>query len=117
MDNYDSTKFIRVVITTLIFFIAYPINGKEFFNRALWIVRDHITSKRSIDEVIQFAESNKYNVLFVQIRGRGDAYYSSKLVPRTHLLKKNDFDPLQYILKKVKNRNIKIHAWMNVYYL
>ena len=27
------------------------------------------------------------------------------------------FDPLQYILKKVKNKNIKIHAWMNVYYL
>ena len=53
----------------------------------------------------------------MQIRGRGDAYYSSKLVPRTHLLKKNEFDPLQYILKKVKNKNIKIHAWMNVYYL
>ena len=117
MKNNHRTKFIRVAIATLIFFIAYPINAKEFLNKALWIVRDHITSKKSIDEIIKFAETNKYNVLFVQIRGRGDAYYSSKLVPRTHLLKKNEFDPLKYILKKVKNKNIKIHAWMNVYYL
>ena len=101
MKNNHRTKFIRVAIATLIFFIAYPINAKEFFNKALWIVRDHITSKKSIDEIIKFAETNKYNVLFVQIRGRGDAYYSSKLVPRTHLLKKSEFDPLKYVLKKV----------------
>jgi len=117
LENNYRIRFVRVVFATLIFFIAYPINAKEFFDKALWIVRDHITSKRLIDEVIQFAENNNYNVLFVQIRGRGDAYYSSKLVPRTHLLKSNEFDPLQYILKKVKNKNIKIHAWMNVYYL
>ena len=107
----------RVVFATLIFLVSNTINAKNLFNKALWVVRDHITSKRSIDEIIQFAESNNYNVLFVQIRGRGDAYYSSKLVPRTHLLKTNQFDPLQYILKKVKNKDIKIHAWMNVYYL
>ena len=97
MKNKLRTKFIRVALATLIFFIAYPINAKEFFNKALWIVRDHITSKSSIDEIIQFTEANKYNVLFVQIRGRGDAYYSSKLVPRTHLLKGNEFDLLQAV--------------------
>ena len=26
-------------------------------------------------------------------------------------------DPLQYILKKAKGTSIKIHAWLNVYYL
>ena len=117
MVKYHRIGLIRVAVATLIFLTAYPIKAKEFFNKALWVVRDHMTSKSSIDEIIQFAEKNSYNVLFVQVRGRGDAYYLSKLVPRTHLLKKNEFDPLQYILKKVKNKNIKIHAWMNVYYL
>ena len=64
-----------------------------------------------------FAEENNYNHLFVQIRGRGEAYYDSWLVPRTHLLKDTDFDPLEYILKKSKGTSIKIHAWLNVYYL
>ena len=90
MDKNHRIRFIRVAFAALIFFIAYPINANEFFNKALWIVRDHITSKRSIDEIIQFAENNNYNVLFVQVRGRGDAYYLSKLVPRTHLLKKTE---------------------------
>ena len=43
--------------------------------------------KRKIDEVLNFAIDNNYNHLFVQIRGRGDAYYKSSLVPRSHLSK------------------------------
>ena len=101
----------------LIFFLTHYLKADDFENRALWIVRDHIVTKSSIDEILKFAENNNYNNLFVQIRGRGDAYYSSKLVPRTHLLQKSNFDPLDYILKKSKGRKIKIHAWLNVYYL
>ena len=117
MIKYCRFRLIRIVDLVLIFLIASPISAKVSFNKALWIVRDHITTKSSIDEIINFAEENSYNVLFVQVRGRGDAYYSSKLVPRTHLLKDNLFDPLKYILKKVKDKDIEIHAWMNVYYL
>ncbi len=105
------------MIATLIFLFSIPIDAKAFYNRALWIVRDHIINKESADDIIAFAEANDYNILFIQIRGRGDAYYSSKIVPRTHLLKETDFDPLQYILKKSKDRDLQIHAWMNVYYL
>jgi uncharacterized lipoprotein YddW (UPF0748 family) len=83
----------------------------------MWVVRDHIISKEKIDTVLEFAKKNNYNHLFVQIRGRGDAYYKSQLVPRSHLLTKTDFDPLAYILKKGHETNIKIHAWFNVYYL
>ena len=110
-------KLIWIFYLILIFLISSPVSAEAFFNKALWIVRDHITTKASIDDIISFSEENNYNVLFVQVRGRGDAYYTSKLVPRTHLLKDIAFDPLQYILKKVKNKDIKIHAWMNVYYL
>ncbi len=114
-------KNCRIKLISLFFFVlisfASLLRANEFYTKALWIVRDHVTNKSSIDEIIQFAETNDYNVLFVQIRGRGDAYYSSKLVPRTHLLNNSKFDPLEYILKQVKDKSIKIHAWMNVYYL
>ena len=91
--------------------------GDTFNVRALWVVRDHVTSKKNIDEIIKFAVNNNYNHLFVQIRGRGDAYYSSKLVPRSHLLVNSNFDPLEYIITEVRGTNIKIHAWLNTYYL
>ncbi len=116
MIKYCLSRLIKIAYL-LLFFFGSSSQAEVFFNKALWVVRDHITTKSSVDEIIRFAESNEYNVLFIQVRGRGDAYYSSKLVPRTHLLKDNFFDPLEYIVKKVKNKDIKIHAWMNVYYL
>ena len=107
----------RATFVALLFFINNILIASVFNVRALWVVRDHVTSKESIDRVLMFAEQNNYNHLFVQIRGRGDAYYNSRLVPRSHLLKDTDFDPLQYFLKKAKGTSIKIHAWLNVYYL
>ena len=107
----------RATFVALLFLLKAEIGAQTFGVRALWVVRDHILTEEKIDHVLNFAEDNNYNHLFVQIRGRGDAYYTSRLVPRSHLLKETDFDPLAYILKKAKRTQIKIHAWFNVYYL
>ena len=107
----------RATFVALLFLFTSSAIAKTFDIRALWVVRDHIISKEKIDKVVEFAKMNNYNHLFVQIRGRGDAYYTSQLVPRSHLLTKTDFDPLAYILTKGRQSNIKIHAWFNVYYL
>ena len=84
--------------------------------KALWVVRDYLTQKHFINDVLDFANKNGFNHIFAQVRGRGDAYYNSKIVPKSHLVA-NDFDPLDYLLKSNINTNIKIHAWINVYYL
>ena len=107
----------RATFVALLFLIKAEISAQAFGVRALWVVRDHIVNEEKIDHVLNFAEDNNYNHLFIQIRGRGDAYYTSRLVPRSHLLKETDFDPLAYILKRAKRTQIKIHAWFNVYYL
>ena len=115
--NLIRNTFGRVTFVTLLFLCTPKLFADLLDVRALWVVRDHITSETKIDDVLQFAAANNYNHLFVQIRGRGDAYYKSRLVPRSHLLSNTDFDPLNYILKKARHSNIKIHAWFNVYYL
>ncbi len=106
-----------VAFAALLFLFNYPIFADSFDIRALWVVRDHIVNPDKIDNILEFASKNNYNHLFVQIRGRGDAYYSSRLVPRSHLLLGTDFDPLKYIINKARRYNIAIHAWFNVYYL
>ena len=107
----------RAAFVALLFLLKAEIGAQTFGVRALWVVRDHIVTEEKIDHILNFAEANNYYHLFVQIRGRGDAYYTSRLVPRSHLLKGKDFDPLAYILKQAKRTQIKIHAWFNVYYL
>jgi len=84
--------------------------------KALWVVRDYLTQKHLIDEVLYFANKNDFNHIFVQVRGRGDAYYNSEIVPKSHLVE-TDFDPLDYLINSNINSNLKVHAWINVYYL
>ena len=96
--------------------IANDIEIKNSFNyQCLWVVRDALKSQQSIDELVNFASEKNINDLFVQVRGRGDALYSSQVIPRSQLLPSNDFDPLSYLLQKIKGKEIKVHAWVNVY--
>jgi len=87
---------------------AKPVQG-------IWVVRHSITSPQKVRKLVEFAASNGYTDLFIQVRGRGDAYYNSQLVPRSTLLPRGDYDPLQDIIPLAHSYGIKIHAWVNMY--
>jgi len=94
------------------------ISSISFGEMGVWVVRDMITSPASIDEIVYTAEQLGIDRLYVQVVGRADAFYKSDILPRSHLLKSapKDFDPLGYLLEKVKGTGIKVSAWMNVFY-
>ena len=83
--------------------------------QGIWVVRHSITSPQKVREVVNFARQNGYTDLFVQVRGRGDAYYNSKLVPRSNLLPKSGYDPLSDIISLAHSQGIRVHAWVNMY--
>ena len=91
---------------------SYPQNDIK----ALWIVRDHMVNPQLIDQIIEFAQKNGFNHIFAQVRGRGDSFYNSSFVPKSNLVDSN-FDPLNYLTLNCKNKDIKVHAWLNIYYL
>ena len=84
--------------------------------RGLWVVRTGLTSPDSVDRVVDDAARAGFNALFVQVRGRGDAFYASRLVPRSDLLRgaPADFDPLGRLLARARLRGLQVHAWVNV---
>jgi uncharacterized lipoprotein YddW (UPF0748 family) len=84
--------------------------------RGLWVVRHDITSPASIDSIIAVASRYGFSDLFVQIRGRGDAYYDSAYEPKAEELD-DDFDPLAYLISRKGDNHFRIHAWINVFYL
>jgi uncharacterized lipoprotein YddW (UPF0748 family) len=83
--------------------------------RALWVVRTTLTSPEKIRALVAHASNARFNALIVQVRGRGDAYYSSRWEPRTSALKDQPvaFDPLAYTLAEAKRANLRVHAWVN----
>jgi uncharacterized lipoprotein YddW (UPF0748 family) len=87
--------------------------------RALWVVRDALRSVDTIDRMIDFAVQARFHLLFVQVRGRGEAYYRSSIEPTATDLELpiDDFDPLEYLLIRARRAGISVHAWVNVFYV
>ena len=56
-------------------------------------------SKDEIDSAMVHAYQAGYDIVFLQVRGRGDAFYDSKIVSKNHLIK-SDFDP-KIIIRQV----------------
>lgn len=83
--------------------------------RAIWVPRWEITSPKACELLVETAERIGFNTLFVQVRGRGDAYYTSRLEPRAEALEgqPSSFDPLRLILDLAARTKIDIHAWLN----
>lgn len=87
--------------------------------RALWVVRDALRNVQSVDRLVDFAIQARFHLLFVQVRGRGDAYYRSTIEPPAAELEAplEDFDPLEYLIIRARRAGISVHAWVNVFYV
>ena len=84
--------------------------------RALWVLRTSLTSPQAIDDLVSSAHANGFNTLLVQVRGRGDAYYTSTIEPRSTELQRQPltFDPLAAVLERAHAAGLSVHAWVNV---
>jgi uncharacterized lipoprotein YddW (UPF0748 family) len=83
--------------------------------RALWVTRTTLSSPESIARMIQAAQTGGFNTLLVQVRGRGDAYFSGTTEPRaSDLTGRPGFDPLATILEQGHRSGLRVHAWIAV---
>lgn len=87
--------------------------------RGVWVVRTDMTTPASVSRVITHARRNGLNTLFVQCRGRADAYYNGGLEPRAQSLGKASagFDPLAQAVAEGHAAGLKVHAWVNACYV
>lgn len=117
--NINRISLLRAVFFTALLLLGADnqVAAAEAIHRGMWIIRDQLLKKELVDQFINFAEKNGFTDLFVQVRGRGDAFYRSAIVPLSPTIVDPSFDPLQYILEQAHPRSIKVHAWLNTYLL
>ena len=84
--------------------------------RALWVTRSSLASPDAIERLVSSARANGFNTLFVQVRGRGDAYFNRGVELRATALaaQAEDFDPLGETLARARDAGLRVHAWVNV---
>ena len=86
-------------------------------DKALWVVRDKITTKGAIDDLMADATTRGIPDVVVQVRGRGDAFYASRLEPRAETLSSDGFDPLAHLVRAGAAVGVRVHAWGNVFFV
>ncbi|MFC1544535.1 glycoside hydrolase family 10 protein [Gemmatimonadota bacterium] len=85
-------------------------------HRAMWVVRYTLLSAESIERMVAQAADAGFSDLFVQVCGRGDAWFPSGVYPQSEPVRKAleaGFDPLALVLEKAHARGIRVHAWIN----
>ncbi len=84
--------------------------------RALWVLRTSLDSAESIGRMVAMASTHGFNTLFVQVRGRGDAFFNGGVELRAAALaaQADTFDPLAETLARAKAAGLRVHAWVNV---
>jgi uncharacterized lipoprotein YddW (UPF0748 family) len=84
--------------------------------RALWVTRGSLVSPEAITSMVRSAAASGFNTLLVQVRGRGDAYFTSRYEPRADLLAPQpaSFDPLAMTIELAREHGLRVHAWVNV---
>lgn len=84
----------------------------------MWVARWDITTPESCKKVVEHAKKYNFNALFVQVRGRGDAFYKSHFEPRAEDLEgqPESFDPLAVILEEGHKQGLQVHAWLNTHF-
>ncbi len=98
--------------------------------RALWVTRFDWTffgrpvTTTDLDLIVNNAASAHFNALLFQVRGTGDAFYSSTLEPWASRLTGQTtktlgvdpgWDPLAYMITRAHQSGLQVHAYINIY--
>ena len=87
--------------------------------RGVWVTRWDFSSPQDIDSIMNNARAAGFNQVYFQVRGVADAYYQSSLEPWAAPLagklgKNPGWDPLGHAIQAAHNKNLQLHAWINV---
>jgi uncharacterized lipoprotein YddW (UPF0748 family) len=107
---------IKTTLLLLAAFVCFIPTYSHAQVKGMWVVRYSLTSPQNVKRIVRSASQAGITDLFVQFYAKGEAYYDSKIIPTAGCVTKN-FDPLALMLKECKLYGIRMHAWINVYFV
>ncbi|HET8666866.1 MAG TPA: family 10 glycosylhydrolase [Terriglobales bacterium] len=84
--------------------------------RALWVdgFNPGVRTREEAEQLVSNAKQAGFNTLFIQVRRRADALYTTSLEPAIEDFPIDPtFDPLQNIIELAHREGIEVHAWIN----
>jgi uncharacterized lipoprotein YddW (UPF0748 family) len=114
----NKQDIMRLFFVVLLCLVPHFLLGNTHQNErsGLWVVRYAVTTKADIDKVISTALELNITDIFFQVRALGHTYYNSTQEAKSEKIE-GDFDPLDYVIQKSKVNQLRIHAWVNMFYV
>lgn len=116
----------RILFFTFVFLFsvstkAFCLDDSLVINKGIWVSvfsgEKVIFSPNGVTKLINFAQKNGINEIYLQIYQSGKSFYDTRLNDRTkynEMLKSCGADPIDALLKQASAKNIKVFAWINV---
>ncbi len=79
----------------------------------VWVARSTLLNPAGVEKMISKLHEISAGRAYVQVVGRGDSQYSSRILPRAEELD-GPFDGLSETIEMARGSGLKISAWMNV---
>lgn len=88
--------------------------------RALWVSRFEFATPQDLTRILSRAAEAGFNLVYLQVRGRADAFYRSRHEPWAAELTGTlgldpGWDPLEVALREAALRGVEVHAWINAF--
>lgn len=108
-------KEMRGVWIATVWAIDWP-RTANFVNEAY----DATVQKASYTAMLDMLKAKGFNTVFVQVRGMGDAFYSSPYEPWSGNItgtrgRDPGYDVMQFMIDEAHARGLEFHAWINPY--
>ena len=112
----DIRPFCMITVVALLLFFAVSVTAQPRTEyRGFWVdtFNTSLNNHADIVTVVNNAKAAKANVLFVQVRRRGDSWYLNTIEPvTTEVAIQPGFDPLADILTEAHANGIEVHAFV-----
>lgn len=81
---------------------------------------DSVQGQNLIRSAFRQARQARFNMVFFQVRGNGDAFYRSAIEPWSAMLtgtlgKDPGWDPLAFAVEEAHREGLELHAWFNTF--
>ncbi len=110
-----------IILVTVLFVVpavakSKPAGAPKAEFRALWVDGFHAGIRTPEEAAILVADAKRanFNVLIVQVRRRGDSFYTQSLEPPVDEPPYDPgFDALAYVIQLAHAQGLEVHAWVN----
>lgn len=95
-----------------------PVDSTMTEARALWVTRFDWSTASDISQLIDSAAAANFNIIYFQVRGNMDAYYTPGIEPWAQRYNgvSPGWDPLQVALTRAREKGLQLHPWLNSFY-